>query len=353
MKKENQNNIYDTTIRLFLLLLIVAWCLMIMHPFASIMLWSLILALALFPIHKKLADKIGGKTKLASFIIVFSILLIIFVPSWMLIDSLAHEVKDLREGYENGTLSLPTPTEKVKEWPVIGEKIYDTWQNAHENLKQTITKYKDQLADVGSKLVKGMIGAAGGIIQIMIALVIAGILLIIGNAGEGIRKFFRKVAGEKGDEYADITKTTVGNVVKGVLGVAVIQATLIGLGLMLAGVPYAGLWTLLVFLFAVLQLPPTLIVIPIIIYMFSEKEILPAVLWSIYLFAAAISDNILKPILLGKGAPVPMLIIFIGVVGGFIFSGFIGLFTGAIIMSIGYKLFEGWLNSGDEVTEIE
>jgi predicted PurR-regulated permease PerM len=133
--------------------------------------------------------------------------------------------------------------------------------------------------------------------------------------------------------------------VRGVLGVALIQATLIGIGFLLAGVPYAGLWTLVVFMFAVIQLPPTLVVIPVAFYLFSEKEMLPAMLWTVYLFLSGISDNILKPLLLGKGAPVPMLMIFLGVVGGFIFSGFIGLFTGAVVMSLGYKLFVGWINS--------
>jgi predicted PurR-regulated permease PerM len=128
--------------------------------------------------------------------------------------------------------------------------------------------------------------------------------------------------------------------------VAFIQSFVIGIGFLLAGVPYAGLWTLLVFMLAILQIPPTLVVIPVIIYLFSILNPTPAILWSIFLMAGAISDNILKPILLGKGAPVPMLVIFIGVIGGFMLSGFIGLFTGAIVMSLGYKLFEAWLDEG-------
>jgi predicted PurR-regulated permease PerM len=155
--------------------------------------------------------------------------------------------------------------------------------------------------------------------------------------------FFRKIAGDKGDEFADITLKTVGNVVKGILGVAFIQAFLIGIGFVLAGVPYPGLWTLVVFMLAVLQIPPPLVVIPIIIYLFSHLGTLPAVLWSVYLFAGSISDNVLKPIMLGKGAPVPMLVIFLGVIGGFMLSGFIGLFTGAIVVSIGYKMMVSWI----------
>ncbi len=195
---ESNNSVFDITIRLFILLIIVAWCLLIMYPFVSIILWSLILALAIYPLHNKLAKKMGGKPKLASFIIVVSILAIIFIPSFMLVDSLSDEIKVLKQSYDDGTLSIPAPTEKVKDWPIVGEKLYDGWQNAHDNLKQTIAKNQDQLAGIASKLAKGILSAAGGLLQMMAALIIAGILLVVGGAGEGIRKFFRKLAGNRG-----------------------------------------------------------------------------------------------------------------------------------------------------------
>jgi predicted PurR-regulated permease PerM len=350
MKNQSSNNsVYDTTIRLFILILIVSWCLLIMYPFVSIILWSLILALAIYPLHKKLSEKLGGKPKWASFIIIFSILVIVFLPTWLLIDSLIDQVKALKSSYDSGTLTIPPPTEKVKEWPLIGSRLYETWLSASGNLEQFIIKHKDQLYDTGSKLAKGIVGAAGGVIQIMAALIIAGILLVFGGTGESIRKFFRKVAGDRGDEFADMTLQTVANVVKGILGVALILALLNGIVFMLAGVPYAGIWTLLVFILGVLQIPLFFVTLPVIIYLFAVKEPMPAILWTVLLLVAGLSDNILKPILLGKGAPVPMLVIFIGVIGGFIFSGFIGLFTGAIVMSIGYKLFVGWINTSSEV----
>jgi predicted PurR-regulated permease PerM len=270
----------------------------------------------------------------------------------LLIDKLIEEVKDLRASYNEGTLTIPPPTEKVKEWPVVGEKLYDIWYNTSANLEQTIVKYQDQLTEFWKKLAKGILSAAGGVIQIMAALIIAGILLIFGSAGESIRKFFRKLAGDRGDEFADVTMKTVANVVKGILGLALILALLHGVLFMLAGIPYAGLWTLLIFVLGVLQIPLFFITLPIIIYLFAVKEPLPAIVWTVLMLVAGLSDNVLRPILLGKGAPVPMLVIFIGVIGGFILSGFIGLFTGAIVLSIGYKLFVGWLNSnGSEVQE--
>jgi predicted PurR-regulated permease PerM len=348
--KQNPGSVYDITIRLLILLLIIVWCLMILYPFLSILLWSLILAMAMTPLHRSLVKLMRGKPRIASLIIVLLFLAIIIVPSWFFLDSLIKEVKDIKASFHGSGLTIPPPSEKVKSWPIIGDPVYDVWQSASENLQGTVMKYKDQLAKIGGKLAKGVLSTAGGILQMLIALIIAGFLLTVKGMGESIRKFFRKVAGpEKGEEFADVTIKTVGNVVKGVLGVALIQATLIGLGFLLAGVPYAGIWTLFVFILAVLQLPVILVVIPVAIYLFAEKELLPAILWTIYLLLAGASENIFKPLLLGKGAPVPMLVIFIGVIGGFIFSGFIGLFTGAIIMSIGYKLFVTWINTAESV----
>jgi predicted PurR-regulated permease PerM len=347
------NSVYDTTIRLFIILLIIAWCLLIMFPFVSIILWSLILAMAMYPLHKILAKKMGGRPKLASFIIVFGLLAIVIVPTGMLIGSLINEVKELKVSYDAGKLSIPPPSEKVQTWPVIGEKLYELWQSAYINLEQLIVKYQDQLLGVGKKIGMGILSAAGGVVQIIAALIIAGILLVVGGTAEALRKFFRKLAGERGEEFADVTMKTVGNVVKGVLGVALILAILNGIVFMLAGVPYAGIWTLLVFVLGVLQLPLFFITVPVIIYMFATKEIMPAILWTALLLVAGLSDNVLKPILLGKGAPVPMLVIFIGVIGGFILSGFIGLFTGAIVMSIGYKLLIAWIDSAPDTVKPE
>jgi predicted PurR-regulated permease PerM len=343
--QKSSSNVYDTTIRLMVMLLIIVWCLMILAPFVNIIMWSVILAIALSPLHKSLVKLLRGWPRVASVIIIIFFLALIIVPCWFFMDAIIKEVKQLKSSFIAGNLTIPPPSEKVKSWPLVGQPIYDTWQSASIDIEQTVVKYKDQLTLYGGKVAKGILSVTAGVLQMVLSLIIAGFLLTVGGAGEAIRKFFRKIAGDRGDEFADLTYVTVGKVVKGVMGVALIQATLIGLGFLLAGVPYTGIWTLIVFILAVLQLPVILVVIPVAIWMFSVKDILPAVLWTIYLLAAGASENIFKPLLLGKGAPVPMLVIFIGVIGGFIFSGFIGLFTGAVVMSIGYKLFVAWINT--------
>ncbi|MDZ7613404.1 MAG: AI-2E family transporter [Flavobacteriaceae bacterium] len=296
--KKTNNSLYDTIIRLVILFLIIAWCLLILQPFVSILLWSVILALAINPLHTSISKKMGKKPKLASFLIVFIFLLVIFVPSWLLIDQMADEVKLMKENFSKGTLTIPPPTEKVKEWPVIGENLFDFWQGASENLKQTLIKHKDQLEESGKKLVKGLLSTASAVIQIMVSLIIAGILLAIGGAGERVRKFFRKLAGTRGDEFADMTVKTVNNVVKGVIGVALILAFLHGILFVLAGIPFPGILTLLIFVLAVLQIPALIVSLPVIIYIFSVKDTTAAVIWTVLFLLAGLSDNVLKPLLL-------------------------------------------------------
>jgi predicted PurR-regulated permease PerM len=336
-------NFYDIMIRLAFLALVIAWCMMILFPFTSILLWGLILAMALTPLQHTLSRLMGGKQKLAAIIIVIAGLVLILVPGWLFVGSVADGARELKTSFDAGTLTIPPPPEKVKTWPLIGNALYAAWNGASLDLEKTVMQHREEIIGYGKKLFQGFISVGSGIFQMIISLIIAGFLMVTPGAGESIRMFFRKIAGEKGDEFADIMYKTVGNVVKGILGVALIQSFLIGIGFVLAGVPLAGIWTLLVLMLSILQIPPPLVVIPVVVYLFSTLETVPAVLWSVYLVAAAISDNVLKPIMLGKGAPVPMLVIFLGVIGGFMLSGFIGLFTGAIVVSLGYKLLATWV----------
>ena len=340
----SNNSVYDTTIRLLILLGIIAWCLFIIFPFTHILLWSLILAIAFNPLHSSLNKKFGGKPKLVSFIIIFSIMVIIILPTGLLIGSLVEEVKVLKVSYDNGSLTIPPPSESVKGWPVIGEKLYDFWLHATDNIKELVLKYKDQLIDFGSSAAKGILSATGGLIQIIISLFIAGVLMATEGVGEAVRKFFRKAGDKRGDEFADLTVRTIGSVVKGVIGESFVLALLFGTVFFLAGIPYAGIWTLMVFVLSVFQMPLIIVWVPVAIYIFAVKETAPAILWTIALFLVGFSNNFLTPLMLGKGAPVPMPVIFIGVIGGFMLSGFIGLFTGAILISIGYTLLVEWIN---------
>ena len=157
-----------------------------------------------------------------------------------------------------------------------------------------------------------------------------------------------RVLGKKGGkDFVDITGATIRSVAQGVLGIALIQSILAGIGLMVMGVPYAGIWALLVLLLAIVQLPPLLILGPIIVYVFSVAATLPAVIFMIYGIMVSMSDAFLKPLLLGRGMDIPMLVILLGAIGGMLLSGVIGLFVGSVVLAVGYTLFTTWLAQGE------
>ncbi|NMM48314.1 AI-2E family transporter [Marinigracilibium pacificum] len=344
---ERFKSVAEITIRLGFLLLLIAWCLRLLYPFSGIIVWGMILALAIAPLYKSLNSRLGNKPKRAATIIVLAGLIIIILPAWLFMGSLVEGLQELNSNINAGSLTIPPPTQQVADWPVIGDKVYTLWVEASQNIDTFTDHYKEQINAFGQGLLSRLAGLGGSIVKLIIATVIAGILLATPGTEQTARKFFHKLAGDMGDEFTTITAQTVNNVVKGVIGVAFIQSFLLGLGFLLSGIPYAGLWTLVVLVMAILQLPVLLVTILVVLWLFSELSPFPATLWTIYLLAAGASDNFLKPILLGKGAAVPMVVIFLGVIGGFVLSGFIGLFTGAIIVSFGYKLFIYWLNSDE------
>jgi predicted PurR-regulated permease PerM len=194
----------------------------------------------------------------------------------------------------------------------------------------------------------GPLGGFGkSLIMFFISVIIAGVFLIKADASaDFLRKVVHRLAGERSDEIIPVTGVTIKNVAKGILGVAFFQFVTAGTVFLLASVPLAGLWAFVVLVLAILQLPAAIVIVPVIIYLFSAKELLPAILWAVALLVIGLSDNVLKPLLMGKGSTVPMLVIFLGAIGGFIFSGLIGLFTGAIVLSIGYNLMVYWIGEG-------
>ena len=153
------------------------------------------------------------------------------------------------------------------------------------------------------------------------------------------------MVGERGDELAQLTTDTIRNVAKGVVGVALIQTVLCGIGILFAGIPVAGLWILLILILAVIQLPPFLIILPLIIYMFNTADTAPAVLFTVWSLIAGGSDTFLKPMFLGRGMKTPMLVILIGALGGMIWGGILGLFIGAVVLALGYELLQAWLRA--------
>jgi predicted PurR-regulated permease PerM len=295
----------------------------------------------------------GNRPKLAAAIMTIVALLIIILPSFKLVESMIDGVKNINGRLQSSNLQVPALPAGVGDWPIIGSSVEKAWVEASDNLLSTLDHYQPQLRSLGSWLVKKSLKMGVDLLLFALSIIISGILLAFSQGGGQVaQKLFVRLAGKRGAEFADDAKVTVHNVVKGILGVAIIQTLLAGIGFVLAGVPAAGLWAFLCLLLAIIQVGIGPVVIPIIIFMFYKASTLTASILAVWLVLAMLSDNFLKPILLGRGAPVPMPVIFLGAIGGFMSMGFLGLFIGALILSIGYKLFETWLSAGDEVISI-
>ncbi len=335
----------EATIHIGLVILLLYWCFRIAQPFIEIIVWGIIIAVAIHPGYDRLKSALGGRGRLAATLITLFALILMLIPTYMLSESLINTAREYSAHLKEGTLSVPLPPENVRTWPVIGEPLYEFWSLASSNLGAALSKMTPELKKFGIPLLSAAAGAGVGILKFVVSIIIAGVLLAnAAGGGRAARAIATRLTGEQGTKAVKLAAATVRSVTLGILGVALIQSILAGLGFLVAGVPGAGLWALLVLILAVVQLPTILVMGPIVVYVFSTGSSVIAVMFAIWSVLVGISDTFLKPLLMGRGVDVPMLVIFIGAIGGFITSGIIGLFIGAIIFSLGYKFFLAWLN---------
>ena len=338
----------ELAIRLGALALVVGWCLMILAPFLGIVVWALIIAIAAEDACRKLADTLGGRRGLAASLLVLLALATLIVPAVLLSETLVEGAQYFAENLEEGSLKVPPPSEQVAGWPLVGKPLYDFWLLASQNLEAALTRLAPQLQAVSGWLLGA--AAAGGValLQLTASFVLAGFLMVHGQARhDGVARFATRLVGTRGPDFARLATATVKSVVQGILGVAAIQTLLAGLAFGLLGVPAAGLWALLVLVAAVVQLPVAIVMVPPILYAFSEASAAVAVIFTVWCVGVALLDNVLKPLLFGRGVEVPTLVIFLGAIGGMFTMGFIGLFLGAVVLALGYELFVGWLNEDE------
>ncbi len=343
----------EITIRLGAIALLVVACLMIIAPFLGIVIWALIIAIAVDGPYQTLCGWLGGRRSLASVVAVAATLLVLIVPAVLLSKTLISGAQHFAQDVSDGSLHVPPPDPSVADWPVIGPRVYETWTLASENLAQALTHLKPQLQSVSRWLLKAAGSAGVGILQMVGSLLIAGVMLARSEArSQAIERFAVRMAGtERGPRLAQLAHATVRSVVQGILGVALLQATLAGIGFIVAGVPGAGLWALLILVAAVIQLPVVLAMVPPILYGLSSLGGLAGILLTVWCVGVALLDNVLKPMLFGRGSEVPSLVIFMGAIGGMLTMGIVGLFLGSVVLALGYALFTAWLSEPGETSE--
>ena len=354
----------DVLIRAGLILALVMLCYQVFAPFLTLMVWALTLAVALYPLHQYLARKIGGKQGLAATLIALLGIALIIVPTAVLLSSMADSVRQLINDVQANTLKLPPPNAAVADWPLVGNKLYALWNRAYTDLPALVQSMQPKIGDL-AKTALGMVANIGGsILQFVAAFIIAGIIMAFGQAGErSSRAIFGRIVGtERGAEFTKLSVATIRAVAKGVIGVALIQAIIVGICLLVAGVPLAGVLTIVVLVLGIAQVPALIVTLPAIAYIWGSGDYgtMGAVIYTVLLLVAGMADNVLKPLMLGRGVDAPMPVILLGALGGMAAAGILGMFVGATLLALGYQIFMGWVaanpdaggsDAGDDIPE--
>ena len=351
LRKALSEDLTTVLIRFALIAFVVFVSVKVFAPFASIMLWALVLAIALHPLQLKLQKRLGGPPGRSATVLVLGALLLIGVPTVLLGSSFAKQIFDTYDAFNQGTVVIPQPVPSVAEWPLVGGKLYETWQAAAADLPAFLETLQPQLANFTKWVLGVAASTAGGVFLLLGALIIAGIMLAYaGPASEAMRRVFNRIAGaNEGAALQKLTTATVRSVATGVIGVAFIQALLLGIVFLVAGVPGAGIWALIALLLGIMQLPATLISLPVIAYLWlgTDGSTLYNAIFTVLLIVAGLADNVLKPMLLGRGVDAPMPVVLLGALGGMISGGILGMFIGAAFLAAGYRVFMEWVAAGN------
>jgi predicted PurR-regulated permease PerM len=342
----------DVFIRAGLVLALVLLCYQIFSPFVSMMLWALILAITIYPLHQMLAARIGGRQGLASTLIVLLAAVVIIAPTVMLGSQFADSVHDLVKGVSDNTLKVPAPSDKVAALPVVGKRVHALWSQAHDDLPAVVKRMQPKIGELATKALGIVAGLGGALLMFIFSFVVAGIMMAWGESGaKAMLEILERIAGlARGKEITTLSTATVRAVASGVIGIACIQALIIGVSLLIAGVPFAGVLAVIILVLGIAQLPALLVTLPVIgwIWASGEYATVPAAAYSVLLFVGGMADNVLKPLMLGRGVDAPMPVILIGALGGMATSGILGMFIGATALAVGYQIFMLWVADNPE-----
>jgi predicted PurR-regulated permease PerM len=340
---QSTDDVFELAVKLGLFFFLVYWATVLLRPFLSIALWSLILAVTLYPAFSWTARLLGGRRKLAAGIVTTMSLLVFTGPIIWLGMSMIEGVASLSHRLSAGDIAIPPAPEGIKSWPFIGERLFYFWDLASTNLKSAITEalpYLSPFTSMGRRMAEG---AATGIPTFLISLIIAGVLFPPApSLLEGVRTVSRRILPTRGQELVKLAGATIRNVSQGVIGISFLQAVLAGLGFLVAGIPGSGLLALGVLVTGILQIQG-LMFIPVLLWIWISMETRTALALTAYLAPVGVLNNVLSPIVMAHGLKTPMLVIFVGLLGGVVAHGVIGLFVGPIVLAVSWELVVAWI----------
>lgn len=332
-------------IRIGLLAFLIYWSFVLLRPFIPILVWSVVLAVALYPACDWLSKRLGGRMYLAAIMITVLNLIIIIGPMAWLGIGLLDGLRDLSQRMVSDSLALPLPPESIRGWPIVGQSIYDFWSAASLNFEAALKQVAPYLKPLAAHILSFAGSAGVGLLIFLLSIVASGFVLWspFGLVEAG-RKLLSRVISQRTEEFLALATTTIRSVSLGVIGIALLQALLVGIGLKAIGLSSAGILAFAVLMLGVLQVGPAIILIPLVIWIWSARDFNTALVMTIFLGIVGLADNILKPMLMGRGLRTPMPVIFIGVLGGTLAHGLVGLFIGPIVLAVAWEILFAWIN---------
>lgn len=336
-----------TTLAVICILLLIAGSLWVLLPFLAATVWATMLVVATWPILKSVEARLGNRRAPAVALMTLGMLLLLLIPLWAAIDTIAEHAEEVsslaRRLADSG---LPQPPEWVGKVPVVGKRLSATlssWADAGPaGLEASVGPYLSDAA----RWVYNQAGSLGGtLVQFVLVVILSAVMYAGGeSAASGIRRFGRRLAGQRGEESVILAGKAIRSVALGVGVTAVVQTVLGGIGLAVAGVPFASLLSAVMLMLCIAQLGPALVLFPAVAWMYWTGENAWATFLLVWSVVVSLLDNVLRPMLIKKGADLPLLLIFAGVIGGLLGFGLIGIFVGPVILAVTYTLLEAWVN---------
>jgi predicted PurR-regulated permease PerM len=337
----------DIAVRIGLLGLLAYLSLKVVGPFLTVALWSAILTVALYPLFEWLARHLGNRRLAATLITLLCLMIVVGPVTWLGFGMIGG-VKFVVTRLDSNVFSIPLPAESVK--ACDRRAMYQLWTLAVTDTKAILLEVVPRLKPLGSKLLEIAGGVVFGLLEFVAAIFIAGFLYSPGpRLVDSLGALLRRMLSDRSEQMLQLAGSTIRNVSRGVVGIALMQSFLGGLGFVVAGIPAAGFLSFLALVLGIVQIGPAILFIPIVVWSWMAMETTSALIFTAYMIPVGLVDNVLRPLVMARGLNTPMPVILIGVIGGTIAYGISGLFLGPIVLSVAWALIVAWTQEDDAV----
>jgi len=351
---EVQRDITRTFLALLFIGALIGTSLWILKPFLGAAIWAVTIVAATWPLMISIQGLLWGRRSLAVAVMTLVLLCILVVPLWLAIGTIVSNAERIAGWVKSlSTFELPPPPAWVGRLPLLGSDLVVAWEKV---AVAGIQDFMKKLAPYGGSTIRWFITEVGGfgalVIQFLLTVVFAALLYAKGeHAVSRLKRFGYRLAGPQGENSIRLAGQAVRGVALGVVVTALIQSVLGGIGLAIARVPFAAVLTAMMFMLAIAQIGPIPVLVTAVVWLYWSSSTGWGTFLLIWTLVVGTMDNFLRPVLIKKGADLPLLLIFSGVVGGLIAFGLIGIFVGPVVLAVAHTLLSAWVD--EEVTEVE